>query len=205
MIERQLARSSRCWNKWCKNVELDRLQPCTVLQAHLPFTNEKFLCARRRISPSKYTRKPMTRQQEPEGEKVCRGPPRMVSLRSSGMPAHRWLLPSTMVRHSSRAACSASAPEGRRCASNALKASKVVPGGAGGIKRTRRERMSPARRYRKCGTPVMRLQLAVSLLRYSTSIDGGKRREKIGLPMEGPPSTRMISLDEPPLSDTGRT
>jgi hypothetical protein len=25
------------------------------------------------------------------------------------------------------------------------------------------------------------------------------------VPMEGPPSTRMISLDEPPLSDTGRT
>ena len=84
----------------------------------------------------------------------------MVSLRSSGMPAHKWLLPSTIVRHSSRAAGSASAPEGRRCASNILKASKVVPGGAGGIKRTRRERMSPARRYRKCGTPVMRLQLA---------------------------------------------
>lgn len=29
---------------------------------------------------------------------------------------------------------------------------------------------------------------------------GGER-----LPMEGPPSTRMISLDEPPSSDTGRT
>src|ERR1700733_4444729 len=41
--------------------------------------------------------------------------PRMVSLRSSGMPVHKWLLPSTIVRHSSRAACSAPAPEGRRC------------------------------------------------------------------------------------------
>ena len=71
--------------------------------------------------------------------------PRMVSFRSSGMPAHRLLRPSTMVRHSSRAACSASAPDGRRCASNVLTASKGVPGGAGGIKRTRRERMSPVR------------------------------------------------------------
>jgi hypothetical protein len=32
-----------------------------MLRAHLPFTNEKFLCARRRISLSKYTRKPVMR------------------------------------------------------------------------------------------------------------------------------------------------
>jgi len=120
-------------------------------QAHLPFTNEKFLCARRRISLSKYTRKPMTHQRKKEGEgeeTCCRSPqsvPRMVSFRSEGMPAHKLLRPSTIARHSSRAACSPSAPEGSRCASSVLRASKGVPSGAGGIKRTRRERMSPAR------------------------------------------------------------
>ena len=30
MIERQLAKSSRCWKKECKKVEFDRLQPCTA-------------------------------------------------------------------------------------------------------------------------------------------------------------------------------
>jgi hypothetical protein len=72
--------------------------------------------------------------------------PRMVSLRSSGIPAHMLLLPSTIERHSSRAARSASLPEGSRCANSVLRASKGVPGGAGGIKRTRRERMSPGTR-----------------------------------------------------------
>jgi hypothetical protein len=162
-----------------QSVELDRLQPCTA--AHLPFTNEKFLCARRRISFSKYTRKPMTGQQEPEGgiSSIPCPVPRMVSLRSSGMPAHKWLLPSTIVRHSSRAACSASAPEGRRCASNALKESKVVRGGAGGIKRKRRERISPAWRYRECVMPVMRLRHAVSsfgTVHRSMWEEGGKRK-----------------------------
>ena len=69
--------------------------------------------------------------------------PRIISFRSSGIPTHKVLFPSTIVRHSSRAACSPSIPEGRRCASNVLNASKIVPGGAGGIKRTSRERMSP--------------------------------------------------------------
>jgi len=86
-----------------------------------------------------------------EGNSVLHSAPRMVSLRSSGIPVHKLLLPSTMVRHSSRAACSASAPAGRRCASNVFRASRGIPGDAGGIKRTRRERMSPARRYHKCG------------------------------------------------------
>ena len=115
-------------------------------QAHLPFTNEKFLCARRRISPSKYTRKPIKGRVGWENmTATCNLVPRMVSFRSSGIPAHKLLRPSTMVRHSSRAACSASAPDGRRCASNVLTASKGVPGGACGIKRTRRERISPVR------------------------------------------------------------
>jgi hypothetical protein len=86
---------------------------------------------------------------EREGNNDPTFSPRMVSFRSSGMPFHKWHRPSTMVLHSSRAACSASMPEGRRCASNVLTASKGVPRGAGGIKRTRRERMSPARRKMK--------------------------------------------------------
>jgi hypothetical protein len=83
-----------------------------------------------------------------------------------------------MVRHSSRAACSASAPEGRRCASNALKASKVVRGGAGGIKRKRRERMSPARRYRERGDASDAAATRSVFIRYSTSIDGGEEGGK---------------------------
>jgi hypothetical protein len=125
-----------------------------------------------------------TREQEKQSN--CPGVvPRIVSFRSSGIPAHKLLLPSTMVRHSSRAACSPSIPEGRRCASNVRRASEVVPGGAGGIKRTSRERMSPV------GNTV-----------FHQDWRSGQREEQ---PIEGPPSTRIISLDEPPSSDTGRT
>jgi hypothetical protein len=40
-----------------------------------------------------------------------------------------------------------------------------------------------------------------------TTRDAGRRqmRGEATIPMEGPPRTRMISLDEPPSSDTGRT
>jgi hypothetical protein len=116
------------------------------------------------------------------GNTVLHSAPRMASLRSSGIPVHKLLLPSTMVRHSSRATCSASAPAGRRCASNVFRASRGVPGDAGGIKRTRRERMSPARCYHKCGMLMtqMRLQLVVSAssVRYIDRWGGrdGKRK-----------------------------
>lgn len=67
--------------------------------------------------------------------------PRIISLRSPGMPSHKGLLPSTISRHSSLASLSEQF-EGRRYASKVL-IRESVEGGDDGISRIKRERISP--------------------------------------------------------------
>ncbi len=75
MLERQLAKSSRCWNKKCKNVELDRLQPCTISS---PPVHEREILVRAskdfifKIYQKAYDAS--TRDRRRHRETVCRGP-----------------------------------------------------------------------------------------------------------------------------------
>lgn len=70
--------------------------------------------------------------------------PRMVSLRSDGMPCQSSLCPSTIARHCARAS-SSDKDGGMRWASSVRIAPKDEVGGVSGMRRIRRLRMSPAR------------------------------------------------------------
>lgn len=68
--------------------------------------------------------------------------PRIASFLSGGMPLHKGLFPSTMLLHSSLASWSETVV-GKRYARRVRSASSGECGGAGGIRRMSRERISP--------------------------------------------------------------
>lgn len=113
--------------------------------------------------------------------------PRMVSLRSLGIPDQRGLCPSMISLHSSRASRSETFA-GNLYERSVRTAPRGEFGSAGGIKRTSLERISPCTRFESV-----------------THEDNQLKKDKGGVPIDGPPRTRMISLDEPPSSETGST
>lgn len=113
--------------------------------------------------------------------------PRIVSLRSLGIPDQRGLCPSIISLHSSRASRSETFA-GSLYERSVRTAPRGEFGGAGGIIRTSLERMSPCTRFESV-TPRIII----------------RRKHEGRVPIDGPPRTRMISLDEPPSSETGST
>ena len=157
-----------------------------MLQTYLPFTNEKFLWARRKISPSKYTRNPaMVRC---NGNRKGNGLAGVYLVWSPcGLPVY----PPT----------GGSSPR----LSNATHHEQYA------LRRYQREGGAPTT---FSGHPMAsQAGRAVSSARGASGChltrDAGREQMREGrydtIPMEGPPRTRMISLDEPPSSDTGRT
>lgn len=108
----------------------------------------------------------------------------MVSFRSLGIPDQRGLCPSMMSLHSSRASRSETFA-GNLYERSVRTAPRGEFGGAG-IIRTSLERISPYTHFESV-----------------THEDNQLEKDEGGAPIDGPPRTRMISLDEPPSSETG--
>jgi hypothetical protein len=167
----------------------------------LPFRNEKFLCARLRTSLSKYTRNPCFRPCNLIStlRLLESHLPRMASFLSGGMPCQRGLLPSTMLRHSSLASRSET-EAGKRCDKRVRIESEMgEEAESEGMRRMRRERMSPGGGVR-VRLHEVRGRLPIEGPPKIASQDPYFEEEKGNVPI-----TRIISLLEPPSSDTGRT